>query len=45
MPNNNVSNEDEATQTSNQTIVEKCDDKKLLMIPSQGGKRDYYQVT
>ena len=36
--NNNVSNQNEATQTSNQTIVEKCDDKKLLMIPYQGGK-------
>ena len=35
---NNVSNQNEATQTSNQTIVEKCDDKKLLMIPYQGGK-------
>ena len=33
---NNVSNQNEATQTSNQTIVEKCDDKKLLMIPYQG---------
>ena len=39
MPNSNVSNEDEATQTSNQTIAEKHDDKKhLLMIPYQGGK-------
>ena len=35
---NNVSNQSEATQTSNQTIVEKCGDKKLLMIPYQGGK-------
>ena len=35
---NNVSNQNEATQTSNQTIAEKCDDKKLLMIPYQGGK-------
>ena len=35
---NNVSNQNEATQTSNQTIVEKCDDKKLLMIPYQGRK-------
>ena len=34
MPNSNVSNEIEAAQTSNQTIVEKHDDKKhLLMIP------------
>ena len=39
MPNSNVSNEIEAAQTSNQTIVEKHDDKKhLLMIPYQGGK-------
>ena len=38
VPNNKVSNQNEATQTSNQTIVEKCDDKKLLMIPYQGGK-------
>ena len=38
VPNNNVSNENEATQTSNQKMVEKCDDKKLLMIPYQGGK-------
>ena len=38
VPNNTVSNQNEATQTSNQTIVEKCDDKKLLMIPYQGGK-------
>ena len=39
MSNSNVSNETEATQTSNQTIVEKHDDKKhLLMIPYQGGK-------
>ena len=39
MPNSNVSNESEATQTSTQTILEKHDDKKhLLMIPYQGGK-------
>ena len=38
VPKNNVSNQNEATQTSNQTIVEKCDNKKLLMIPYQGGK-------
>ena len=38
VPNNNVSNQNEATQTSNQAIDEKCDDKKLLMIPYQGGK-------
>ena len=39
MPNSNVSNKIEAAQTSNQTIVEKHDDKKhLLMIPYQGGK-------
>ena len=31
MPNSNVSNEIEATQTSNQTIVEKHDDKKHLL--------------
>ena len=36
--NNNASNQSEATQTSNQIIVENCDDKKLLMIPYQGGK-------
>ena len=28
MPNSNVSNENEAAQTSNQTIVKKHDDKK-----------------
>ena len=34
VPNNNVSNKNEAAQTSNQIIVEKHDDKKhLLMIP------------
>ena len=39
IPNSNVSNANEAVQTSNQTIVEKHDDKKhLLMIPYQGGK-------
>ena len=39
MPNSNFSNKNEATQTSNQTIVEKLDDKKhLLMIPYQGQK-------
>ena len=39
MPNSNVSNEIEATQTSNQKTVEKHDDKKhLLMIPYHGGK-------
>ena len=39
MPNSNVSNENEATQTSSQTIVEKHDDKKhLLMMPYQGEK-------
>ena len=38
VPNTNVSNENEAVQTSNQTIVEKHDDKKHLMIPYQGGK-------
>ena len=37
---NNVSNQNEAMQTSNQTIVEKCDDKELLMIPHQGGKEE-----
>ena len=41
VPNSNVSNENEAARTSNQTIVEKHDDKKyLLMIPYQGGKRE-----
>ena len=43
VPNNNVSNKNEATQTSNQTIVEKYDDKKHLfmivfMILYQGKK-------
>ena len=39
MPNSNVSNENEAMQTSSQTIVEKHDDKKhLLMMPYQGEK-------
>ena len=39
MPNSNVSNENEATQTSNQTITEKRDDKKhLLRILYQGEK-------
>ena len=39
MSNDNVSNENEAAQTSNQTIIEKHDYKKhLLMIPNQGGK-------
>ena len=37
--NSNVSNENETTQTSNQTIIEKHDDKKnLLLIPYQGRK-------
>ena len=41
VPNNNISNKNEATQTSNQTIVEKYDDKKhLLMILYQGGKSE-----
>ena len=30
VPNNNVSNQNEVTQTSNQTIVEKCDGKSFL---------------
>ena len=39
LPNSNVSNEVEAAQTSEQTTVEKHDDKTLfLMIPYQGGK-------
>lgn len=39
MPNSNASKENEDTQISNQTIVEKYDVKKhLLMIPYQGGK-------
>ena len=43
MPNSNVSNKIEAAQTSNQTIVEKHDDKKhLLMIPYQGGKGEQF---
>ena len=40
MPNSNVSNKNEATQTSNKTIVEKYDGKKHLMIPYQGGKEE-----
>ena len=41
VPNSNVLNKNEATQISNQTIVEKHDDKKhLLMIPYQGGKEE-----
>ena len=41
MPSSYVSNKNEVAQTSNQTIVEKHDDKKhLLMIPYQGGKGD-----
>ena len=44
MRNGNVSSENEAAQTRNQTIIEKHDDKKhLLMIPNQGGKGE--QVT
>ena len=31
VPNSNVSNENEATQTSNQTIVEKHDDKNIFL--------------
>ena len=39
VPNSNVSNDNEAAQTSKQTIVEQHDNKKhLLMIPYQGGK-------
>ena len=39
MRNGNVSSENEAAQTRNQTIIEKHDDKKhLLMIANQGGK-------
>ena len=37
---NNVTNQNEATQTSNRTIAEKCDDKKLLMIPYQEEKEN-----
>ena len=33
VPNSNVSNENEAAQTSNQRIVGKHDKKYLLMIP------------
>ena len=33
-----ISNDNEVAQTSNQTIVEKHDDKKHLIIPYQGGK-------
>ena len=41
MPNSNVSKENEATQASNQTIVEKHDEKKHLLIMSyQGGKEN-----
>ena len=39
VPNSNISNENEAAQTSNQAIDQKDDDKKhFLMIPYQGGK-------
>ena len=38
VPNSNVSNENEAAETSNQRIVEKHDDKKHLLISYQGGK-------
>ena len=39
MPNSNISNENEAVHTSEETIVEKYDDKKrLLMVPYQEGK-------
>ena len=39
MPNSNISNENEAVQTSNQIIVEKHDGKKnFLMIPYQREK-------
>ena len=39
MPNNNISNENEDVQTSDETMVEKYDDKKhFLMIPYQRGK-------
>ena len=31
MPNSNVSNENEATQNSNQTIVEKHDNKNIFL--------------
>ena len=39
VPNSKVSNENEAPQTSNQTIVKKHDNKKfLLLVPYQGEK-------
>ena len=39
MPNSNISNENEDVKTSDETIVEKYDDKKhFLMIPYQRGK-------
>ena len=41
MPNSNPSKENEDTQISNQTTVEKYDVKKhLLMIPYQGEKEE-----
>ena len=44
--NSNVSNENEATQTSNQTIVEKHDDKKTSSYDtiSRRKRRTSYQV-
>ena len=46
MTNSNVSNENEATQTSNQTIVEKHDDKKTSSYDtiSRRKRRTSYQV-
>ena len=41
VPNRNNSNKNEAAETSNQTIIEKHDDKKhVLMIPYQQGREE-----
>ena len=47
LPNSNVSNKNEAPQTSNQTIVEKHDDKKLSSYDtiSRRKKRIGYEVS
>ena len=38
VPNIGISNNNEATQTNKQTIVEEHNNKKHLMIPYEGGK-------
>ena len=47
MPNSNVSNENEAAQTSNQTIVKKHDDKKTSSYDtiSRRKRRTGYEVS